>query len=543
MRLRPYQDEAIASVRGLHAEEGDQRLLVVMATGTGKTVVFSELAKRIAEEAHHPARVVILAHRDELIDQAVDKLRQVWPEAQVGIVKAEKDQAACQVVVASIQTLHREKRRKRYLSYGRPDLIVVDEAHHAGARSYMETLAALGAFTKGGPLCVGFTATPNAKDRDLAAAFPKVAYNYPMDVAVDDGYLCDVAGLQVEVEGLDLTKVERRQGDYRAEQLGEAMMEAHSDQVVALVYQEHAKGRRAICFVPLVSIAHDTAEACRQAGLRAVAISGDTPKPERQAVYRQLRNGELDVVANAMLLTEGFDEPSVDCVIVARPTQSRSLYVQMVGRGTRLHPGKDDCLVIDLTGVSRKHSLVGIGDLLGVPANRLTGRVSLRQERQRVAEERAAKAKDEQTRLELQVHARKVALLAKMQWVQVPRGYAMSLPDGNLLAMMQVDRDDPDSWRVGVIVKGGHNLRLASGMNLEYAQGMAEDYARSQGAGRLRAKEAGWRGKAPNAGALGKAKALGVEVPKGATAGEVSDLITEAEVRLALHEHRLQVAA
>jgi ATP-dependent helicase IRC3 len=540
--LRPYQDEAIASVRGL-AADGERRTMVVMATGTGKTVVFAELARRIAYDAHHAARVLVIAHRDELIDQAKDKLHTVWPGASVGIVKAEKNQASAEVVVASIQTLHRERRRKHYLQYGRPDLIVVDEAHHAGARSYMETLAALGAFSQDGPLVVGFTATPSAKDRDLAAAFPKVAYSYPMDQAVEDGYLVDVVGVQVELEGLDLSDVKRSQGDYKAAELGEALDKADAPDAVVQAYLEHAQGRRAICFTPLVSLAHKTAELAREAGLRAVAISGDTAKPERQAVYRQLRNGELDIVANSMLLTEGFDEPTVDCVIVARPTQSRGLYVQMVGRGTRLAPGKDDCLVIDLMGASRRHSLVTLGDLIGLPAGRLTGRVSMREERERLRGEAIAAEKDAQTKMELQLRHRKVQLLAKMVWVPVPNGFAMSLPDGNLLSIMQVDPGDDESWRVGVIRREGMNLRLADGISMEYAQGVAEDYARHQGAGKLQDKAAGWRKVPPSRGALGRARALGVAIPAGATAGTVSDLITAAEVTRAVEEHQRRWAA
>lgn len=545
MTLRPYQEACISAVEELE-RKGVRRSLVVKATGTGKTVTFAEMARRQAECIGHGARVLVIAHRSELLKQARNKIRQNAPGAAVGMVKAARNEVAAPFVVASIQTLMRPERMASYLAYGRPDLVVVDEAHHAGAQSYVEVLRALGAYAPDGPLVVGFTATPNPKDRDLARVFPEVAFNYPMDQAVEEGYLVDVVGLRVEMEDVDLSDVRRSQGDYQAADLGQAMEDGHSHQVVAQAYAEHAAGRRAICFTPLVRNAHLTADAVRAAGFRAVAISGATPEDEREHVYRQLREGELDMVCNAMLLTEGFDEPSVDCVIIARPTQSRGLYVQMVGRGTRLcePTGKQDCLVLDLMAATKRHSLVHLGALLGAPASRDTGRISMREEKAAQAADAAASARDEQTRMAFQMKAERIALLAKMRWVHVPRGFAMSLPNGDILGMMQVDLADECSWRVGVMVKSGANLRIAEGLTMEYAQGLAEDHARAYGAGRLHDRErATWRNERPYPKALRRARELGCEVPVGATAGEVSDLITEAEVRQAIEAHNRGLAA
>lgn len=285
--LRPYQEEAIAAVFAAR-DEGITRPLLVMATGTGKTVVFSEMARRVAADAGHAARVLILAHREELIDQAADKLRTVWPDAHVGKVRAQHDNAHAQVVVATIQTMHVAKRRERYLSYGAPDLVIVDEAHHAGAMTYMRTLSALGCFTEGGPLCVGVTATPNPKDKDLAACWQRVAYSYGMGEAVDDGYLSDLVGLQVEVQGLDLSNVKASRGDYQDAALAEAMSAAHTPQVVAQTYAEHAVGRRAICFTPTIALAEETARAMVDAGFRAAMVCGDHGTAERHALYLSL---------------------------------------------------------------------------------------------------------------------------------------------------------------------------------------------------------------------------------------------------------------
>lgn len=536
LNLRPYQEEAITAVLAGRAR-GINRPLVVMATGTGKTVVFSELARRVAAEAGHAARVLILAHREELIDQAADKLRTVWPEARVGKVRGATDQPSAQVVVATIQTMDKARRRERYLSYGAPDLVIVDEAHHSGAMTYMRTLSALRCFSEGGPLCVGVTATPNPRDKDLAACWQEVVYSYGMADAVDDGYLCDLVGLRVEIAGLDLSAVKQSRGDYQDGALSEAMSAAQTPKVVAQTYAEHAVGRRAICFTPTVALAEEVAQEMNDAGFRAVMICGEHGTAERHAIYRALRRGELDMVCNAALLTEGFDEPSVDCVVIARPTRSRGLYVQMAGRGTRLSPGKTDCVVIDLVGVSSRVSLMGLGELLGVPAERMTGRVSMREERERIA---AEKAQHQQREIEVQTTARKVQLLARMSWVRLDdRGWALRLPNGNIVAMMQVDTDDEESWRVGVIDNnGGPNIRLGGGLTVEYAQGMAEDFARNEGAGRLLSKDADWRRARPSGGQLAEAKRRGLEVPDGATRGEVAEMLDADSIRRHVANHR-----
>src|SRR5881409_2105394 len=357
MRLtpRPYQHAAVAALLAA-AARGVQRPLLVLPTGTGKTIIFALLVQR------RGGRALILAHRDELIQQAVDKLRLVDPTLSLGIVQAAHDELTAPTVVASVQTLSRRTRLARLV----PDFqtIVIDEAHHAPAPTYRRILAYCRAWPPG-PLVVGVTATPERGDRQsLRPVFDRIVYQKTLLEMMQAGYLVDLRAIQVLLQA-DFDALRTQHGDFVEAELETLLLAANAPAQVLAAFQTHAADRKALLFTPTVALAYTMAQTFCAAGIAAEALDGTTPLATRRAILQRLHTGTTRVVANCAVLTEGFDEPSVDCIIIARPTQSALLYQQMLGRGTRTYPGKTDCLVLDVVGLSTHHTLHTVATLFG----------------------------------------------------------------------------------------------------------------------------------------------------------------------------------
>lgn len=375
--LRDYQRDALDAVRAAWSR-GVQRPAVVAPTGAGKTVMFSHLIHdRIAWEDHRQqGRALVLVHRDELADQAIEKIKAVSPGLRVGKVKAGVNDVDADVVVASVQTLAVQSRLDQLLlSRGGPfTLVVADECHHAVAPSWRHVMTELGCFPQGQKLTgpdhcplpdvVGFSATLARGDGiGLGSVWQEVAYAISLTRLIRRGHLADVRGIQVAVEDLDMSGVHRSGGDYQMGSLGDAMNDSSAPDVVAAAYREHASDRPGVVFAPTVDTAVAMADALNAADIRTEVISGETPREERQLIYKRYREGDVQVLANCMVLTEGFDAPWASCAVIARPTQSAPLYTQMVGRVLRPWPGKADALVLDVVGVSGKHKLATLIDL------------------------------------------------------------------------------------------------------------------------------------------------------------------------------------
>lgn len=354
--LRPYQASAIEAITTAD-REGVRRPLVVHPTGTGKTVTFCHLIARRAGIG----RALVLVHRDELANQTVDKIGMVAPELTTGIVKAERNDVSADVVVASVQTIHRDNRLAALLAAGPVKTVVVDEAHHAPAPTWTKVLTKLGSFSPYGPLTVGFTATPERDGKSLGV-WEKVVSYMSIREAIYQGYLCGVTGQTVRTS-MDLRKVKTTRGDYADGSLGDELESSGAIEEIADAYLTYAKDRKGVAFTPTVETATHLAAALCERGIPAETVSGGTPVEDRRAILGRLKTGQTQVVTNCAVLTEGFDEPSISCVVVARPTRFHGLYVQMVGRGTRLYPGKKDLLVLDVTGASERHDLVAVVDL------------------------------------------------------------------------------------------------------------------------------------------------------------------------------------
>jgi superfamily II DNA or RNA helicase len=383
--LREYQAAALDAVRSAWAR-GVQRPAVVAPTGAGKTVMFAHLIKdhldRHARATTDPAfrfasRAVVLVHRDELADQAIDKINQVLhdPEIRVGKVKATDNDVAAHVVVASVQTLAQPGRIAQLLDpdgtdYAPIGLVVVDECHHAVAPSWRKVMDELGCFTKqrddrSDPvMCVGFSATLARGDQvGLGSVWQEVAYAISLTRLIRRGHLADVRGVQVTVADLDLAGVRRSGGDYQTGDLGRAIEDSDATHAIAAAYQEYAADRPGVVFAPTVDSARNIAVDLDMAGFPSAVVAGETSREERQLIYKRYREGDLQILVNCMVLTEGFDAPWASCAVIARPTQSAPLYTQMVGRVLRPWPGKKDALVLDVVGMSGHHKLATLIDL------------------------------------------------------------------------------------------------------------------------------------------------------------------------------------
>ncbi len=355
MKLRPYQQAAADAI--FAAWRDVRSTLLVLPTGTGKTIVFSDVARRIAGAG---GQTLILAHRDELIRQAVDKL-----QASTGLIAAveKADEYAAgtlaPVTVASVQTLMRGERLRRF-PQDQFAAIVVDEAHHALAESYR---GILGYF--GGAKILGVTATPDRGDkRNLGSVFESFAYEYGLPDAVRDGWLARPVVQTCPIR-LDLTGVRTTAGDYNAADLGEALA-PYAPQIVEQI-AGYAGNRKTLLFLPLVATSKAFCTLLQAAGMDARHVDGTSD--DRADVAAWLATPGPKVCCNAMLYTEGFDEPSIDAVCVLRATKSRPLYAQMIGRGTRLFPGKRDLLILDFLWHTARHELCTPASLVAAKAD------------------------------------------------------------------------------------------------------------------------------------------------------------------------------
>ena len=349
--LRPYQQQARDRI---HAEwdAGHTRTLLVLPTGTGKTIVFASVA---ADQVRAGDRVLILAHRGELLEQAADKLQR-----STGLVSAvEKAESTCldswfRVVVGSVQTLQRTARLERFPQdyFG---TIIIDEAHHAITDGYRRILDYFS-----GAKVLGVTATPDRGDmRNLGEVFDSLAFEYKLTDAIKEGYLCKIMAQTIPLQ-LDITSVTMSGGDYAVGDLGTAL-DPYLEQIAAEM-AVRCKDRKTVVFLPLIKTSQKFRDLLNAKGFRAAEVNGQSD--DRRQMLADFDAGKYNVLCNSMLLTEGWDCPSVDCVVVLRPTKVRSLYSQMVGRGTRLSPGKTDLLLLDFLWMTDKHELCRPADLV-----------------------------------------------------------------------------------------------------------------------------------------------------------------------------------
>lgn len=344
MELRPYQQQARTAVEREWAR-GVDRTLLVLPTGCGKTIVFSKI---VEDRVRSGDRVLVLAHRGELLTQAADKLLSATG-LRCAVEQAQQSALGSwyRVTVGSVQSLMRPKRLAGFTS-GYFQTIVIDEAHHVLSEGYLRVLDH---FKEAKVL--GVTATPDRGDmRNLGQVFESLAYEYTLPKAIKEGYLAPIKALTIPLR-LDLGAVGIQNGDFKVGDLGTAL-DPYLEQIAAEMVQ-YCRGRKTVVFLPLVKTSQKFRDILTAHGLTAAEVNGNSP--DRAQVLSDFSDGRYDVLCNSMLLTEGWDCPSVDCVVVLRPTKVRSLYSQMVGRGTRLSPGKDHLLLLDFLWHTERHEL------------------------------------------------------------------------------------------------------------------------------------------------------------------------------------------
>lgn len=343
MELRPYQKESMESVFE-QWEEVDKTLLV-LPTGCGKTIVFAKITEQCVKGGK---RVLILAHRGELLEQAADKIAKT---TGLGCATEKAEQSSLntwyRIVVGSVQTLMREKRLNQF-DRDYFDVIIIDEAHHCISDSYQKVLQYFS-----NAKVLGVTATPDRGDmKNLGSYFESLAYEYSLPKAIKEGYLCPIKAQTIPLK-LDLSGVSQQAGDFKTSDIDTAL-----DPYLFQIGDEMRKyctNRKTVVFLPLVKTSQKFTHILNELGFRAVEVNGGND--DRAEVLQDFESGKYNVLCNSMLLTEGWDCPSVDCVVVLRPTKVRALYSQMVGRGTRLCEGKKELLLLDFLWHSERHEL------------------------------------------------------------------------------------------------------------------------------------------------------------------------------------------
>ncbi len=528
--LRPYQNEAVAAVESDWAT-GTSRVGVVLPTGAGKSTVIG----KIASNAYHAGkRVVLLAHRAELLDQMIRDMRAVDPSipaSDIGVVRAELDDHHAPIVAATLQTLGTASRLQ---ALGERDVILWDEVHHAGAESWNATFRELGGYDTA--LMAGFTATMHRGGTSrigLGDIIEKVSYERDLRWAIDNGFLVHPHGLTVRVANLNaLNDVRTVAGDFHQGELA-TIMEAATEYVVDAV-KLHAADRRPIIFAASVDAAHQIADALTAADYPAVAVTGEQSYDVRQGKYAAFRSGLTRALVTVMVLTEGADFPMCDAVVLARPTRSSNLYSQMVGRALRLYDGKDDALVLDLAGSTRSMRLVSLTELLpGAPVREVSETGELIELTDEIADEPTPRTR---VRRQGPVDMVDIDLLGRAAtdslWLETPAGVPfIPLRDGDVVFMWpEGGKRGATAWAVGHI-----NTRTGKGgwtdieryVPLDRAIAQAEAWIVNVSVHDLPSRGASWRrSQAPSDAQLRVARGLHIvgadQMTKAALSDEIS---------------------
>jgi DNA repair protein RadD len=362
LTLRPYQQAAITSIYGyLQKKKGNP--LVVIPTAGGKSLVMAAFIEGVLK-VWPEQRILIVTHVRELIAQNHAEMIGLWPEAPAGIYSAGlgKREAQARILFAGIQSIHR-----RAHEVGHTDLVLIDEAHLIPGdtstmyRRFLDGLARINPALK----VIGLTATPFRVDSGMLhqgknALFTDIAFEAPVRDLIDAGYLSPLVSKQPATR-LDVSKVGTRAGDFIQRDLAEAVDKEAITRAAVSEIIEHGRDRKSwLAFCSGVEHARHVAEEFARQGIICRTIFGDTPKDERDAIIAAFKRGEIRALASMGVLTTGFNAPAVDLIALLRPTKSAGLYVQMVGRGTRLAPGKENCLVLDFAGNVRRHGPIDL---------------------------------------------------------------------------------------------------------------------------------------------------------------------------------------
>lgn len=541
-KLREYQLEALNAIDAA-VLAGHRSGVIALATGLGKTVTAANAIKRRI----HLGRALFTAPLDAVVSQSAVAIQAEIPGATVGIVKAQLNQVNSQIVVASLQTLAREKRIEQLAdsmqSHGAFQTIVIDECHlHLDAyRKVIERLASPDT------VIIGLSATPYRLDgRGLGEVFETMFTEMDIVRGIKEGYLVEPDALQFRLKGADFGKVHVRKGDFEASELEEVMKASNFAEQIAKHWKEHASDKRTVIFLPKVTMAYEMAEYLRAEGIRAEALDGGTNKGDRREIFARYERGETQVLCNVLVLSTGWDSPITECLVMARPTKSKALYLQAMGRGLRTLPrvidgletaeerlaaiatsAKSSCLVMDMVGVTGKHKLMTLVDLMGVAKPKARSKLTELvedAERERVEEE-------ERQRIEAELEAKRVKLIQDeerarkekrrgFQWQSDffnPGQEKLFVRDVTLIVRQMADGS---AW---IAVDSQRQFHFVNG-SPEACKKAAEEYAKKL---LFNDENAKWRSKPASEKQIALLNKFRVPYAKGITSGEASALIAK----------------
>ena len=511
LKPRQYQIEAVKTIL-TKWQEGVTRQLISLPTGVGKTLIVGLVAEALRE------RTLVLAHRDELLHQAKSKIKLVYPDADIGFLKAsEHGGLNSQICIASIQTAVRHTEELALRGY---KLLICDEAHHAPSKSYKKVFDAC-AFMSGqaDKLLLGVTATAYRGDSTgLDEVFQEIVFERSILTMMKAGYLCDVRCLEVNT-GEDISCVHLRTGDFAVNELAQVIDIPERNALVADTYLEYGEGRRGVVFGVKVEHALHLAEAFRERGVACEAVYGDMPDEQRRDVLQRYADHELQILTNVGVLTEGWDVPDTDIIMMARPTKSRGLYVQCVGRGLRIAPNKKDCLLIDFVDLAKRHDLCGVGTLAGKKKLKLGQKCSLLD-----ALEREEKYRENQFREPTYEHI-DVFGRSRYAWVSRNGHYALNLVNSQALFCRQVE----GGYEPVFVSENGVAVKLSDEvLPLDYCMGVCEDYVRTLDTNGYTMRDALWRSDEPTQKQILAMVRMGIPYRAGMTKGEAAELLGQA---------------
>lgn len=516
IQLRKYQEQAIEAILAKR-KDGVTRQLISIPTGGGKTITFAELTRRMN------CKTLIVAHTDELITQAIDKVGIVIGSgSDIGRCQAFNNDIEKKIVVSSIQSICRETRLEQ-LKAQNFELLIIDECHHSTANSYQKVIKALG-FMDNNPakLLVGFTATSQRGDRKaLAEVFQEITYQKEILYMIEENFLCDLRGIRIETD-IDLDGVASRCGDFVESQLEAVVNTDSQNELIVDSYIEHLDGQKTIAFCVNVAHSQDLAEAFQDAGIKAAAVYGSMKPDDRKTVIEDFANGEIQVLTNCMVLTEGFDEPSITGVMMCRPTKNPTLYTQCIGRGLRTFPNKKECLVLDFTANNNK--ILGLGSLLGADAKGKPKDIKNNQSILEAIQEQikiASKGNLVSTSFDLIDRS-------PLKWTILGNA-GFKLPLGNNKNIFVMRGSD---GRYSATIRQGDDVigTLIQNADQELCIGVSEGYAKQNNCAHISNKTAPWRSRPASPGQLSYLEKLGYNTKNcKITMGEASEIIEESK--------------
>ncbi len=475
--LREYQQISIERILASYEQNNAGSELLVLPCSAGKTVIFSQVIHRLAEK--HDTNAMVVAHRDELLDQAADKYRMVKPDAVIGKVGSGQYQYGGEVTVAGIMTIARPNHLKQLRALygtGKGLLLIIDEAHHSMAQSYQDVLETLpDAFV------LMVTATPDRLDgKPLLDGKTPLFEASIIDLATHNPpYLTDMRAIPIQTD-INLDDLHTQAGDFKVDELEAAVDTPARNRLIVQKYQQYASGRRAACFAVTVEHAEHLTAAFKETGIPSAVVVGDTSLEARKYIYKAFRDGSIRVLTTVNVLSEGWDEPLCDCIIMARPTQSRALFIQAIGRGLRLAPDKKDCIILDITDNCFKHRLEPLS-LSKVLGKKLNPEESLLEALEREKEEIGNKTESSVVRKLKEQRNKDVELnlLAKLTWQAKPDGkFVLELDSGDRIALTP-DESGSGNYRVLAKLFPGSQAQVWSDyLPLDWAQAQAEKKAR-----------------------------------------------------------------